>query len=424
MSMANIVPFSGAPPSGPSGPNLAFLELLARGDKNQILSTTANALILLDLDPELIGLLSYDELYCRGVINRSPPTAHTGIRARPGPYPRPWDDADIQLLLSYMQRAWTSGFKQSVIEGAMLATADAHRFHPIRDWLAALQWDGTPRIDRWLQAAFDSPNNPYTSAVGARFLIAAVRRVRQPGCKFDHMPIFEGAQGIGKSTALRALFGDAWFTDSLPADVGSRDAALALLGVWGVELAEIDQVIRAEVETVKAFLSRPVDRYRPPYGRSFVDAPRQCVLVGTSNSSDYLRDTSGNRRFWPIECRAADAEWVTLNREQLWAEAAQRESQGDVLWLQEHELNATAVEVQTSRLTEDTWQDALEDWLYSRVETTTADALLNGIGVQREKQDRRATLRVCECLRKLGWKQTVAGRVGNGRRVWRKDVLE
>ena len=259
MSMAKIVPLHEPPPSGP---DMTFLGLLARGGHGQILATTANALILLDLDPTLSGLFAYDELFCRGVIKRSPPTAHTAIAGRPGPYPRPWDEADIQIVLAYMQRMWACGFKQGVIEGAMLATADAHRFHPIRDWLANLRWDGKPRLDIWLQAVFDAPDTKYTRAVGAKLLIAAVRRVRQPGCKFDHMPIFEGRQGLGKSTVIRCLFGNPWFSDHLPPDIGSRDAALALVGMWCVELPEIDQVIRAEVETVKAFLSRSIDRYR------------------------------------------------------------------------------------------------------------------------------------------------------------------
>jgi len=126
------------------------------------------------------------------------------------------------------------------------------------------------------------------------------------------MIVLEGWQGIGKSKLLRVLFGSEWFADDIPADLKSRDAAMALCGVWCLEFAEIEHLIRSDVETIKAFLSRSEDHYRPIYGRAFVKRPRQCVLVGTTNADDYLRDPTGNRRIWPVLCKSADTAWIAI----------------------------------------------------------------------------------------------------------------
>ena len=197
-----------------------------------------------------------------------------------------------------------------------------------------LQWDGKPRIDHWLVNTFDCDNTDYHRAVSAKFLIASVRRVMHPGCKFDHMMILEGFQGLGKSTVLRKLFGDDNFTDQIPDDLKSKDASMSLMGVWCLEFSEIDHLIRSEVEVIKAFLSRQIERFRPPYGRGFIDRPRQIVMVGTTNLDDYLKDSTGNRRFWPVSCKTASVEFIEANRDQLWAEAVYREKIKETIWLE------------------------------------------------------------------------------------------
>jgi predicted P-loop ATPase len=410
--MNNVVEF--APP-------LKFLGLLMRGNARQILANTANALILIDLDPTLAGMFAWDEFMGRCVMTRPAPPKHEDDPLAAGPYPRPPEEHDVQLLLGYMQRSWTSAFSFGVVERAIPAVARSHPFHPIKAYLDTLVWDGTRRLDIWLQATFDAPDTAYTRAVGVKWLVAAVRRVRQPGCKFDFLPIFEGLQGLGKSQTLGVLFGGDWFTDSLPHDLASRDSLMALHGIWAGEFPEIDQIIRSDVETVKAYLSRGKDRYRVPYGRGFIEVLRQCVLCGTTNSQDYLRDVSGNRRFWPIECRNIDPDWIGVNRDQLWAEACAREDAGESIWLDDREIAKAAIEMQASRLTEDTWEEALAGWLLDKNEASTADALSLARDIERERQDRKATLRVCDCLRKLGWQQTVSGRGGaSGRRIWRR----
>ena len=284
----------------------------------------------------------------------------------------------MHLHPGLLLRAWSPKFSRATIEDAMMADASIRCFHPVCDWLGALVQDGKPRLDNWLVNAFDCENTELHQAIGAKFLIAAVRRVKRPGVKFDHMMVLEGAQGIGKSTALRVLFGDPWFSDHVPSDLASKDAAQALLGIWCLEFAEIEHLIRAEVETIKAFLSRSVDRYRAPYDRGFLEHPRQCVMVGTTNSDDYLRDTSGNRRVWPVACKSADPGWVEVNREQLWAEAVAREAAGEAIWFNDETLEGEATKAQATRLADDVASEATVDWLPGRSTRPRPDLFQRG----------------------------------------------
>ena len=293
--------------------------------------------------------------------------------------------------------------------------------HPPRDWLATLEWDGRPRLDSWLIHALGAEDTPYHRAIGSKFLIGAVRRVRSPGCKLDNMPVLEGPQDLGKSTAIRTLFSDPWFTDSLPAQLESREAAIALQGVWCVEFAEIEQLIRTEVEIIKAFLSRLVDRYRPLYGKGTIDAPRQGVLIGTTNSSDYLRDATGNRRFWPVRCSAVNLDWLRTCRAQLWAEAASREAAGEPHWLETDELKATARQTQSERLQDDVWEARVLAYVEEKTTVTTAQILTYGLEIITERQTRREQLRISAILKAAGW-GTCVTRSAGGRcsRVWAK----
>lgn len=401
-----------------AAPALEWMARVMRDQRGGPLPTVANALVIFRHDPALAGLVAYDAFASRHLLMRAAPAADEGAPLLPGPYPRPWGGEDVAMIQAYLQRLWSGRFARPTTDDAILTTAALNPFHPVVDWLNGLRWDGVARLDNWICNAFDADKTDYHKAIASKFLIAGVRRVRNPGCKFDHMPIFEGAQGIGKSTLLRELFGPDWFSDSIPSDLANRDAAIALKGVWGMEFAEIEHLIRAEIETLKAFLSRQMDHYRPVHGRFFVDVPRQGVLMGTTNADEYLRDVSGNRRIWPVKCRSADVEWIMTNRDQLWAEAARREKMGESIWFDDEVVRETAMLIQTERMSEDLWLAPVEDWLLGRTEARVMDVLSSAIGLEKAKQTKREEMRIGAIMRQIGWQRRTVRREGKLLKLW------
>lgn len=383
---------------------------LTLNDKDKIIPTLANALIIFTNDPDLKGLLAFNEFTCRAVLMRSPPPTEGLVSS--GPFPRAWEAADEALCLSYMQRMYSSQFTMNTIVSAMTGVSIALKFHPIRKYLESLVWDGIYRVGRWLVDAFGANDDEYHKAVGSKFLAAAVRRVKQPGCKFDSIPIFEGFQDIGKSRACRELFGDQWFSDNLPTYIASKDMSDALQGLWCAEFAEIEHLLRSEPETIKAFLSRQVDRYRPVYGRTTVERPRQGVLVGTTNNDDYARDSTGNRRLWPIMCHFADADWLKANRDQLWAEAVQLEP-GMKLWLEDVAVRETAKCHQAARHDEDPWEDGILSWLVGRTNSVTVPMIMDDhLYLSKDKQNKSGQMRIAKVLKRAGWSKSTGGVLG------------
>ena len=377
---------------------------MQRDHNGAVLPTLANALVILAEDVDLAGMLAFDQFGERLLIGRPPPPAREGDAPLAGPYPRSWRPEDVALIQAHLQRRWSHKFSRQTVEDAMPVEAVRNGFHPVRQYLAGLRHDGTARLGTWLTAAFGCPVDAYHAAAGAKMLIASVKRIRHPGVKFDHVPVFEGPQGRGKSTGLRRLYGDDWFSDALPDDLAGKDAAMALNGVWCLEMAELQQLIRTEPATVKAFLTRQVDRYRPPYGKTYIDRPRQTVLCGTTNDREWLSDTTGNRRFWPLTAGHVDPGWISEHRDQLWAEAAAQEAAGTSWWLDDDESRAGAAEAQESRLLDDAWGDKVRAYCQDigRIELTSS-ALLDHIGLPVGQQNRSAQMRVSAILRDAGW---------------------
>lgn len=243
-------------------------------------------------------------------------------------------------------------------------------FHPVRQMLDALAWDGVPRLDHILVRYFGAEDTPFIRKVGAITLIAAVRRVRQPGVKFDQALILEGPQGSGKSSALEILAGPKFHSDQEILTLDTQGQMQMLEGVWLYEISEILGFRKAEIEKTKAFLSRRVDRSRMSYGRFKESRPRQVIFIGTTNESRYLRDPTGNRRFWPVKTGVIDLDALRRDRDQLLAEAAHREAGGESIILPE-ELWATAAAEQAERMEEDPWEAAL-----AKVEGTAAGEIV------------------------------------------------
>lgn len=201
------------------------------------------------------------------------------------------------------------------VKEAVYTIANHHRFHPVCDYLDSLRWDGVPRLDHWLTTYAGAEDSEYTRAVGALVLVAAVRRVRQPGCKFDEMLVLENPeQGTNKSQALQALaVNPEWFTDNLPLGLSAKETIEALSGHWIVEVSELQGMRKSDIDKVKAFASRGTDRARMAYGVTVTKAPRQCIIIGTTNSEQYLRDLTGNRRFWPARVGCNESTRVGAN---------------------------------------------------------------------------------------------------------------
>jgi Virulence-associated protein E-like domain len=250
-----------------------------------------------------------------------------------------------------------------VVMEAVQTLANHHRFHPVRDYLDGLEWDGTPRIDSWLVSYGGAGDTPYTRAVGVLTLIAAVRRVREPGCKFDETLVLEGPEGINKSEALRVLaVKSEWFSDSLSFNLKPQEAIEQTTGVWIVEIPELRGLRRSDFDKRKAFQSRREDRARLAYGHTSTRAPRQYVPIATTNEKQYLEDLTGNRRFWPVGVEGFDLEALARDRDQLWAEAASREANGDSIRLPEH-LWPEAAEQQQDRMVDNPFVMLLDQTL-------------------------------------------------------------
>ncbi len=312
---------------------------------------------------------------------------------------------------------------------AAVQLCQKNKFDPVLEYLDGVKWDGQPRLDTWLSTYFGAEDTPLNRAIGRLTLIAAVRRARHPGCKFDQILVFEGAEGRGKSSAIEILAGSDNFSDQLILTLDERAQQEAVTGVWIYELAEIAGISKADVDRVKAFASRTVDRARPAYGRFRVNRPRRCVFIATTNNDTYLKSQTGNRRFWPVKVGRAEIAKVVADRDQLWAEAAVLEAAGSTLTLPE-DLWAEAAHEQEQRLDHDPWIDALEgvNGHLCRSEQTglqelrVAAVLLlsEHLGIPRERQGDAAFKRLSACMRRIGWlgptKLRINGEVTRGYR--------
>jgi len=287
--------------------------------------------------------------------------------------------------------------------------ARADTYHPVRDYLASLTWDGTPRLDRWLINSAGAEDTPYCRAVSALPLIAACRRVLHPGCKFDEMLVLESAeQGLLKSTALRTLCPDpAFFSDDLPLNVPSKEIIERTLGKWIVEASDLSGMRASQVEHLKGMLSRQVDGpVRMAYARLPVEQPRQFVIIGTTNSLTYLSDPTGNRRFFPLAVQKFNLAWIADHRDHLWAEAAHREAADESIRL-DPALYAAAADQQEKRVYEHPWAESLSDE-YSQRERgvrVTPDELWTFLTVPLERRTAQGSRQIAHGMQALGYRR-------------------
>jgi predicted P-loop ATPase len=391
--------------SAPAGSAPAWLAVCQCNRHGEPLSNLFNVLLALRGDPELVGLFTYDEML------RAP------LLRQPGSLEHPVTDADVAALIERLQRDGLRGVSKDVAHTAVDLVAREHAFHPLRDWLRGLEWDGTSRLVDWLETYLGVPPSEYAKNIGLWFLTGMTARILQPGCKLDYMLVLEGPQGSLKSTAC-AVLADRWFSDALPdLRTGGKDVSQHLCGKWLIEISELSAFDRSEATLLKSFVSRDTERYRPSYGRREVIEPRQCCFIGTTNKTAYLRDETGGRRFWPVKVGEIQIEKLRRDRDQLFAEAVTRVDEGEPWWPDaEFERRYIAPE-QDLRFEADIWEQMIADYVAHRAEVTVLEVARDALSIETPRLSTADRNRITAVLESLGWRR---GKREMHRRPWKR----
>lgn len=320
--------------------------------KGNPIPNLANTCTALEQDPAWSGKLHFDEMrYC--------PLLNDVIV----------DDHIVVGVQRTMQLKGLRRVAKGTVEDAILEVSLHNKIHRLRDWLTGLQWDGGKRLNSWLHHCLGTPDNEYYQEISAMFLISMVARIFEPGCKADHMLVLEGPQRILKSSLCRALASDQYFSDTLP-DL-STDAirvSMHLRGKWIIEVSELSSFNKSDATRLKSFLTTQVEQYTPKFYHHEVREPRQCLFIGTTNDKQYLRDPTGARRYWPVECGKIDLEQLEQDREQLFAEAVTRYRQPSNWWPEPDFEDRVIKPVQDSRYQGDVWETVIADWDFTDAE--------------------------------------------------------
>lgn len=356
-----------------------------------VLGTLRNIVCVLSHDPRWGSRLRWDDF--RNAVFYGPDKLHESHVVEIG----------IWLDQVYKLRAPSNRITEAVDYWARRSPV-----HPVRDYLNALVWDETPRIDGWLTTYLGVQDSPLVRAIARKWLLSAVARVQKPGCKVDTVLVLAGQQGLGKSTALKALAGDAWFSDS-DIDLGSKDRFQQLAGKWIYEVAEFQSFRGRDATAIKAYLSSAEDNYRPSFGKTNQDVPRQCVFAATTNDDEILDDPTGSRRFWVVLVLRCDIAGLRRDRDQLWAEAMVALARGEKHHLTEAEEDALR-KSNAAFESRDPWTDKVEAHLVGKAWTTVDEIAEVVLGVPTRDMTRGVQMRVAGILRRAGWTRNKATR--------------
>lgn len=358
----------------------------------------------------LNGLIAFNEFTQDIIFLRKAPW-HNVLET-----PSTWTDEECLRCKAFLaSEPYKFEPQTHILHEAAVVVAQKYSFHPVRDYLDSLEWDHHARLSEWTINYLSSPDNGYIRAVALKMLVAAVARVYEPGCKFDYIPVLEGKQGTGKSSAFKIL-AQPWFSDQIM-DITSRDTIDGMRGKWIIEIGEMESHKRTETQAMKAFLSRSTDRARLAYMRCARDYPRQNIFVGTINPEaeeevGWLKDTTGNRRYWPIPTGKIDLGALALVRDQLWAEAVAYYKKGVPLYLENEKVNAEAEAEQHKRMGVDPWAPQVHDWLMLgpgsvRIIVSAQEVFVDCIGGRLTLMTRREQVRIASIMRDLNWDKGV-----------------
>ena len=349
--------FEGLPLSVTEEDNNLWLSQLDRHKEGYLLKTTTNLKTILGNDPALKDLFIYNEFSEAIEKADTPPWERT--------FSKQWTDTDLAELDMYLGDTWKLEFTGTKLQNAVLSNARTHRYNPIKSMIQMTPWDGVPRAETIFTDYLGATDDIYMRTVARKWLSGAVARIYEPGIKFEILPVLIGKQGRGKSTLAKKLGGE-HFSDDLK-DMKSKDAKEFLFGSWIVELGELSAMKRTEMDEVKGFISITSDRYRPSYGRVTIDKPRTCAFIGTTNDNQFLKDVTGNRRFYPIpiDRQEPTKDVFTLDKDtvqQIWAEAYTFYQAGEELFVPK-EIEELAEDYRSEATSEDPIATSITEYL-------------------------------------------------------------
>jgi predicted P-loop ATPase len=375
------------------------------------LPIVTNALVALRRDPGIRDAFAFDEMQRTTLLMHEigAPMVQLG---------RAVTDDDITVTTEFLQKSGLNRISRETVRDAANARARENAFHPVRDWMQGLVWDGQKRVNVWMTTRLGAELTPYTQAIGQMFLISLVARIFEPGCKVDYLPVLEGPQGGLKSAASAILGGD-YYSDGLPEIGDGKDVSQHLRGKWVIEIGEMHAMSRAESAQLKAFITRQVERYRPSYGRYEVVEPRQCVFIGTTNKATYLRDETGGRRFWPVKVGEIDINGLAEDRDQLFAEAVHLYHEGATWWPDRGFENQHIKPQQESRYEADAWQDLIETYLATNTKVTVGQVAKEALLIEAARIGTADQRRITAIMERMGWNRQPVD--WKGKRWWTRQ---
>lgn len=407
------------------------MKLFHRDCNGQIKKNLHNTTIFFGKDKPLDNLLAFND-FSKDIVFLKPAPWHHRFEK-----PKIWTDGEALRAKFWLSHQFKIEPGTPIMHEAAYVAATMRPFHPVKEYLSTLAWDGHKRVHNWLINYLGAEDNEYTRAVGTKFLVAAVKRIYEPGCKFDYILVLEGKQGTFKSTTFEILASKEWYCD--PAvDITNKDVVGYMFGKWIIELPEMETHRRTETTAMKAFLSRNTDRCRMPYARVTIDFPRQCIFGGTINPEKdedigYLKDSTGNRRYWPVAVgvtKTPDLTQLSAVRNQLWAEAMALYEAKYPIYLDDLKIVEMAQAQQKARMGRDIWTETIERYIIvkakNRVVVTAEELFSDALGGNILHCGRREHVRIASVMEQLGWEKGVFYNIEAKKpeRGYRRPMLE